>query len=39
MGDQEEIFNDLNEGDTLILKSSEELKEGKNVIPIIQSQK
>ncbi len=39
MGDKQEIFGDLNEGDTLILKSSEELKEGKKVIPIIQSQK
>ena len=39
MGDKQEIFGNLNEGDTLILKSSEELKEGKNVIPIIQSQK
>jgi membrane fusion protein, multidrug efflux system len=39
MGDKQEIFGDLNEGDTLILKSSEELKEGKNVIPTIQSEK
>jgi membrane fusion protein, multidrug efflux system len=39
MGDKQEIFGDLNEGDTLILKSSEELKEGKNVIPAIQSEK
>jgi membrane fusion protein, multidrug efflux system len=39
MGDKQEIFGDLNEGDTLILKSSEELKEEKRVIPIIQSQK
>ncbi len=39
IGDKQEIFGDLNEGDTLILKSSEELKEGKKVIPIIQSQK
>lgn len=39
LGDNQEIFGDLNEGDTLILKSSEELKEGKNVIPIIQSKK
>lgn len=39
MGDKQEIFGDLNEGDTLILKSSEELKEEKRVIPIIQGQK
>ncbi len=39
MGDKQEIFGDLNEGDTLILKSSAELKEGKRVIPIIQGQK
>jgi hypothetical protein len=37
MGDRQEIFGDLNEGDTLILKSSEELKEGKKEIPIIQN--
>lgn len=39
MGDKQEIFGNLNEGDTLISKSSEELKEGENVIPILQSQK
>lgn len=38
MGDKQEIFGNLNEGDTLISKSSEELKEGKKIIPIIQSQ-
>jgi len=38
-GDNQEIFGDLNEGDTLILKSSEELKEGRKVIPTIQSKK
>lgn len=39
MGDKQEIFGNLNEGDTLISKSSEELKEGENLIPVIQSQK
>jgi RND family efflux transporter MFP subunit len=39
MGDKQEIFGDLNEGDTLVLKSNEELKEGKKVIAAIQNQK
>jgi hypothetical protein len=39
MEDKQEIFGDLNEGHTLILKGIEELKEGKQVIPTIQSQK
>jgi RND family efflux transporter MFP subunit len=37
MADKQEIFGDLNEGDTLILKSNEELKEGRKVIPAIQN--
>jgi len=39
MEDKPEIFGRLHEGDTLILKGSEELKEGKRVIRTIQSQK
>jgi RND family efflux transporter MFP subunit len=39
IGDKQEVFGDLNEGDTLVLKSNEELKEGKKVIAAIQNQK
>jgi len=33
MGDRQEIFGDLHEGDTLVLKGNEELKQGIKVIP------
>lgn len=39
MGDKQEIFGDVKAGDTLVIKSNEELKEGKKIIPVIQNQK
>lgn len=36
MGDKQEIFADLNVGDTLVSKANAELKEGEKVISIIQ---
>ena len=39
MGEKQEIFGELKPGDSLVLKGTEELKEGGRVIPLIQDQR
>lgn len=37
MGDRTEIFGDVQKGDTLVLKGSEELKTDTRIIPLIKN--
>jgi membrane fusion protein, multidrug efflux system len=39
LNDKQEIFGDIKPGDTLVTKANEELKAGKNVLPVIEIRK